>query len=171
MLWIFLKSLNISSLFTSLMQKSSLQIAGIVLIVMGITLQIVNYVVWRTIIIFMHPFPASIINSSTYEFIAHTIASTLILLGFFLILWEIGKRLNLKATYKNITIIVLILALLIPSFVGIVFIFYLLSGLNGVIVVIISVIAEALYPIGILFIGIALFKIATKLMKNKNTLY
>jgi len=148
------------------MQKSGLQIAGIVLIVIGIILKIVNYVVGRTIIIFEHPSPASIINLSAYEFISHSIASTIILLGFFLLLWDIGKRVNLNRTYKNIAITVLILALLIPSFIGIALISHLLGSSNGVFVS--NIIGVILYPIGILFIGIALFSIATKLMEDRS---
>ncbi len=150
------------------MQKSGLQIAGIVLIVIGIILQIVNYIVGRTITIFAHPSPKSIIDLSIYEFISHTIVSTLILLGFFLILWDIGKSVNLGRNYKNITITLLILALLIPSFIGVAFISHLLASSNGVIVS--NIIAVILYPIGILFIGIALLNIAAKLMENKATL-
>ncbi len=150
------------------MQKSGLQIAGVVLIVIGIILQIVSYIVGRTITIFAHPSPKSIIDLSAYEFISHTIASILILLGFFLMLWDIGKRVKLGRNYKNIAITILILALLIPSFIGLALISHLLASSNGVIVS--NIITVILYPIGILFIGIALFNIATKLMENKATL-
>ncbi len=147
------------------MKNSSLQIAGIVLLIFGVVIWIANTVIFKFILFASMHSPKELELLSTYAYIASTSSYVLILLGFFLILWDMGKRVNAGSTYNTTLIILIILIVVIPSFLGFYWLLYVLKVPQ--VYPILNVIHTTLFPLGILVVGIALLILASKLMENE----